>query len=79
MSNNKHKYNLQLFGAMEDPAAKALEINQQAKDIWKSTKALEMMDYFKVAYLQSISESLESIDESLRILAKREPEHDDES
>ena len=64
---------------MEDPAAKALEINQQAKDIWKSTTALEMMDYFKVAYLQSISESLESIDESLRILAKREPEHDDES
>ena len=76
---SKYKYNLQLFGAMEDPAAKALEINQQAKDIWKSTTALEMMDYFKVAYLQSISESLESIDESLRILAKREPEHDDES
>ena len=76
---SKYKYNLQLFGAMEDPAAKALEINQQAKDIWKSTTALEMMDYFKVAYLQSISESLESIDESLRILTKREPEHDDES
>ena len=76
---SKYKYNLQLFGAMEDPAAKALEINQQAKEIWKSTRTLEMMDYFKVAYLQSISESLESIDESLRILAKREPEHDDES
>ena len=76
---SKYKYNLQLFGAMEDPAAKALEINQQAKDIWKSTTALEMMDYFKVAYLQSISESLENIDESLRILAKRETEHDDES
>lgn len=75
----EHKFDLQLFGAMEDPAAKALEINQQAKDIWKSTTALEMMDYFKVAYLQSISESLESIDESLRILARREPEHDDES
>ncbi len=75
----EHKFDLKLFGAMEDPTAKALEINQQAKQIWKSTQALERMDYFKVAYLQSISESLESIDASLRILAKREPEHDDES
>ena len=57
---SKYKYNLQLFGAMEDPAAKALEINQQAKEIWKSTKALEMMDYFKVdmCYLLGVTDGV---------------------